>query len=213
MGEVRRARDAKLGRDVAIKVLPDAFITNAERLARFRREAKVLASLHHPHIAAIYGLEESGGIEALVLELVPGQTLDEKLASGPLPPDEAREVERPASNLSSSPTATAGTEAGVILGTASYMSPEQARGKPVDRRTDIWAFGAVLYEMLTGKRAFPGETVSDVLAAILKTEPDWSALPPATTSAIRELLRRCLEKDPWHRLRDIGDARITLEES
>ncbi len=260
MGEVWRARDGKLGREVAIKVLPFAFAADTERLSRFRREAQVLASLNHPHIGAIYGLEESGGIEALVLELVPGQTLGEMLAAGALPLEEALEiarqiagaleaahekgivhrdlkpsnvkqtpegkvkvldfglakaleVERPTSDLSSSPTATAGTEAGVILGTASYMSSEQARGKPVDRRTDIWAFGAVLYEMLTGKRAFPGETVSDVLAAILKTEPDWSALPPATTPAIRELLRRCLEKDPWHRLRDIGDARITLEES
>ncbi|HYV42469.1 MAG TPA: protein kinase [Thermoanaerobaculia bacterium] len=261
MGEVWRARDAKLGRDVAIKVLPDAFITNAERLARFRREAKVLASLNHPHIAAIYGLEESGGVEALVLELVEGETLAERLVRGPLPVEEALEVARqvaealeaahergivhrdlkPANvkltpgaqvkvldfglakalsgdvsspDISTSPTLTAeATQAGVALGTAAYMSPEQARGKPIDKRADVWAFGALLYEMLTERRAFTGETISDTLAAVLKTDPDWEALPPATPAAIRRLLRRCLQKDPSRRLRDVGDARIEIEEA
>jgi Tol biopolymer transport system component len=261
MGEVYRARDGKLGRDVAIKVLPAAFAADAERLVRFRREAKVLASLNHPHIAAIYGLEESGGIEALVLELVEGETLAERLARGPLPPDECLEIARqitealeaahergivhrdlkPANikltpggqakvldfglakalvgdvsspDISTSPTLTAAaTQSGVALGTAAYMSPEQARGKAVDKRADVWAFGAVLYEMLTGRHPFSGETVSDILASVLKTDPDWAALPETTPVAIRRLLRRSLEKDPSKRLRDIGDARIELEEA
>ncbi|HEX7252995.1 MAG TPA: serine/threonine-protein kinase, partial [Thermoanaerobaculia bacterium] len=213
MGEVYRARDSRLGRDVAIKVLPDTFAAEAERLSRFRREAQMLASLNHPHIASIYGLEESGGVEALVLELVEGETLGERLAAGPLPIDEALSVCRqvaealeaahasgivhrdlkpsnikinpagkvkvldfglakafgpesaPAGDLSHSPTITsAGTRQGVILGTASYMSPEQARGKPVDKKTDVWSLGCVLYETLSGRRAFEGETISDVLA-------------------------------------------------
>ena len=261
MGEVYRARDARLSRDVAIKVLPEAFAADAERLTRFRREAQVLASLNHPHIAAIYGLEESGGVEALVLELVAGETLAERLVSGPLPPEEALEIARqiaealeaahekgivhrdlkpsnvkrtpegqvkvldfglakalsidgPSSDASTSPTLTASaTRAGVVVGTAAYMSPEQARGKPVDRRSDIWAFGAVLYEMLTGSRAFSGETVSDTLAAVLKTEPDWSALPAEIPASVRRLLARCLRKDSTRRLRDIGDARLELEDA
>ena len=227
MGEVYRARDAKLNRDVAIKVLPEAVAKDTERLARFRREAQVLASLNHPHIAAIYGLEESGGIEALVLELVEGDTLAERIAGGPVPVDEALEIARqiaraleaahekgivhrdlkPANvkldptgqvkvldfglakalssdgsspDVTSSPTLTAAaTQAGVIIGTAAYMSPEQARGKSVDKRADIWAFGTVLYEMLTGRKAFEGETVSDTLAAVLTKDPDWGTLPAA----------------------------------
>jgi eukaryotic-like serine/threonine-protein kinase len=261
MGEVYRARDGKLGRDVAIKVLPQAFAADGERLARFRREAKVLASLNHPNIAAIYGLEESGGVEALVLELAEGETLAERLAGGPLPAQEALEIARqiaealeaahergivhrdlkpanvkltpagqvkvldfglakayvgeaPSPDISTSPTLTAAaTQAGVALGTAAYMSPEQARGKSVDKRADVWAFGAVLYEMLTGQRAFSGETISDTLAAVLKTEPDWRALPSSTPSAVRRLLARCLRKDPSRRLRDMGDARIEIEEA
>jgi len=261
MGEVYKARDTRLERTVAIKVLPEAFAADAERLVRFRREAKVLASLNHPHIAAIYGLEESGGIEALVLELVEGETLAERLARGPLPPDEGLEIARqitealeaahergivhrdlkPANikltpggqakvldfglakaivgdvsspDISTSPTLTAAaTQAGVALGTAAYMSPEQARGKAVDKRADVWAFGAVLYEMLTGRHPFSGETVSDILASVLKTDPDWAALPETTPAAIRRLLRRSLEKDPSKRFRDIGDARIELEEA
>ncbi len=263
MGEVYRARDTRLGRDVAVKVLPDHFAGDAERLARFQREAQILASLNHPNVAAIYGLEESQGVRALVLELVEGPTLAERLARGPLPVPEALDVCRqiasaleaahesgvihrdlkPANvkispagevkvldfglakgtptaasgsdpHLSHSPTLTEGaTAAGVILGTAAYMSPEQARGKPVDRRTDIWSFGCVLYECLTGRRAFEGETISDMIARILEREPDWAALPAQTPTKARELLRHCLEKDAKKRLRDIGDARIELEEA
>jgi hypothetical protein len=260
MGEVYRARDPKLNREVAIKVLPGAVASDSERLARFRREAQVLASLNHPHIAAIYGLEHSDGVDALVLELVEGETLAERLTAGPLPVDEALEVARqiaraleaahgrgivhrdlkPANvklnhagevkvldfglakalasegaspDVTSSPTLTAAaTQAGVILGTAAYMSPEQARGKSVDRRADVWAWGAVLYEMLTGRRAFEGETVSDTLAAVLTRDPDWSALPPATPSSVRRVLRRCLERDPKTRLHDVADARLELDE-
>jgi len=260
MGEVYRARDGKLNRDVAIKVLPEAFAEDTERLARFRREAQVLAALNHPHIASIYGLEESGGIEALVLELVPGETVAERLAKGPLPVDEALEIARqiaealeaahergivhrdlkPANvkltpegkvkvldfglakallgdasspDVSASPTITAqATQAGVVIGTAAYMAPEQARGKAVDKRADIWAFGTVLYEMLTGRRCFEGETVSDTLAAVLMREPDWSTLPATVSQGVRDLLRRCLRRDAKQRLRDIGDARVALEE-
>jgi TolB-like protein len=259
MGEVYRARDGKLNREVAIKVLPEAFAADAERLARFRREAQVLAALNHPHIAAIYGLEESGGVEGLVLELVPGETLAERLTKGPLPVDEALEIarqiaealeaahergivhrdlkpanvkltpegkvkvldfglakamesERPASDSSHAPTVTAGTAAGVVLGTAAYMSPEQARGKPVDKRTDVWAFGAVLYEMLTGRLAFGGETVSDSLAAVLTRDPDWSDLPAGVPPSLRLLLKRCLERETSKRLRDVGDARLAIED-
>ena len=261
MGEVYRARDGKLNRDVAIKVLPEAVAEDAERLARFQREAQVLAALNHPHIAAIYGLEKAGNVEALVLELVEGETLAEMIAAGPIPIDEALAIARqiadaleaahekgivhrdlkPANvkitpegkvkvldfglakaltgdgsspDVTSSPTLTArSTQAGVILGTAAYMSPEQARGKTVDKRADIFAFGALLYEMLAGRRAFEGETVSDTLAAVLKTDPDWSALPPGTPPAVRKVLRRCLERDRDRRLRDVADARIEMDEA
>ena len=262
MGEVYRATDTKLKREVAIKVLPEEVGRDRERLARFEREAQVLASLNHPNIASIYGLEETGEAPCLVLELVEGQTLAERLAQGALPIEEARDVAlqiasalelahekgivhrdlKPANvkvtpegavkvldfglakalenesaetahDLSLSPTLTAAaTRAGVILGTAAYMSPEQARGKSVDKRTDIWAFGCVFYECLTTRRCFTGETVSDLIAHVLQTEPDWEALPPETPDYMRRLLRRCLEKDRRHRLRDIGDARIELED-
>jgi serine/threonine-protein kinase len=259
MGEVYRARDVKLDRDVAIKVLPEEFANDKERLARFEREAKLLASLNHPNIAGIYGIESS----ALVLELVEGPTLAERIAEGPIPVDEAiaiakqvaealeagheagvvhrdlkpanvkvkdddtvkvldyglakaLENDSPASadtELSQSPTLTRqGTQVGVILGTAPYMSPEQAKGKRVDKRTDIFAFGALLYEMLSRKRAFPGEDVSDILAAVLKTEPDPKALPPGLDPRLTRLLERCFKKDLRYRLRDIGDARLELEE-
>jgi Tol biopolymer transport system component len=261
MGEVYRARDGKLNRDVAIKVLPEAVAEDAERLARFQREAQVLAALNHPHIAAIYGLEKSGSVEGLVLELVEGETLAERIARGPVPVEEALAIARqiadaleaahekgivhrdlkPANvkitpqgkvkvldfglakaltgdasspDISHSPTLTAqATQAGVVIGTAAYMSPEQARGKSVDKRADIWAFGAVLYEMLAGRKAFEGETVSDTLAAVLKTDPDWSALPSEAPAHVRKALRRCLERDRERRLHDIADARIELEES
>ncbi|HXJ15990.1 MAG TPA: protein kinase [Candidatus Polarisedimenticolia bacterium] len=266
MGEVYRARDTKLNRDVALKVLPEIFAANAERMARFQREAQVLASLNHPNIAAIYGLEESGATRALVMELVEGETLADQLKSGAIRSDDALPVAKqiadaleyahergiihrdlkPANvkvtpegtvkvldfglakaldpGATSSPTGTAplqdsptltaaATQAGVILGTAAYMSPEQARGKTVDRRADIWAFGCVLYEMLTGKRPFEGETVTDVLAALVVKEPDWDALPTTTSASIQKLIRRCLTKDPKQRLRDIGEARITIEET
>ena len=244
MGEVYRARDGKLNREVAIKVLPDAVAEDAQRLARFQREAQVLASLNHPHIAAIYGLEKVGNFEALVLELVEGETLAERIASGPLPVDEALAIarqiadaleaahekgivhrdlkpanvkitpegkvkvldfglakaltgDRSSPDQTHSPTLTAAaTSAGIVLGTAAYMSPEQARGKSVDKRADIWAFGAVLYEMLSGRKAFAGETVSDTLAAILMRDVDWSALPAATPLSVRRVLRRCLDRDP-----------------
>jgi Tol biopolymer transport system component len=260
MGEVYRATDSRLGRDVALKVLPEAFARDAERMARFEREAKVLASLNHPNIASIYGLEESNSAHALVMELVEGQTLAERIKQGPLPLDEslsiakqiaegleyahergiihrdlkpsnvkvtpdgavkvldfglakALEGETTEEELQNSPTlSAAATRAGVLLGTAAYMSPEQARGKRVDRRADIWAFGCVLYEMLTGQDAFSGETTSDILACVIRAEPDWSQLPAATPQAVRHLLRRCLLKDPKQRLRDIGDARIAIEE-
>jgi serine/threonine-protein kinase len=261
MGEVYRARDTKLDRDVALKVLPAAFAKDAERMARFKREAQVLASLSHPNIAAVYGLEESGSVRALVMELVEGPTLAERLKSGAIPLEDALavakqiaealeasheksvihrdlkpaniklneelkvkvldfglakalETEGSASAISHSPTLSEmATQAGVILGTAAYMSPEQAKGKAVDRRADIWAFGCVLYEMLTGKRTFGGETVSDVLAAVIRAEPDFAALPPDTPPKIRDLLRRALNKEPKNRLRDIGDARIAIEET
>jgi len=262
MGEVYRARDTRLGRDVAIKALPAEFASDAERLDRFEREARALASLNHPNIAAIYGLEDAGGTPCLVLELVPGETLAERLAAGPLPLEEGLGICRqiaealeaahtagilhrdlkpanvkvtpsgkvkvldfglakalggdmsPAHDLSHSPTVTSGgTRQGVILGTASYMSPEQARGKPVDRRTDIWSFGCVLYETLSGRRAFEGETSSDVLASVLTRDADWKALPAGTPSRVRDVLRRCLQKDPNRRLHDAADARIELEDA
>jgi Tol biopolymer transport system component len=251
MGEVYRARDTKLNRDVALKVLPPMLAFDPDRLARFRREAQSLAALNHPNIAAIYGFEDSSGVQALVLELVDGPTLAERIALGPLPIDEAlaigtqiaQAVEaahekdiihrdlKPANIKidgtgkvrvldfglakavtpdSSRPDVT-GSHEGLILGTPSYMSPEQARGLRVDKRGDIWAFGCVLYEMLTGQPAFPGATVSDTIAKILEREPDWSALPAATPAPIRRLLFRCLAKDPRKRMRDIGDARIEID--
>jgi eukaryotic-like serine/threonine-protein kinase len=261
MGEVYRARDAKLGRDVAIKVLPASFARDPERMARFEREAKVLASLNHPNIATIHGLEDSNGAHALVMELVEGPTLADRIATGPIPIDEALRIARqiadaleyahergivhrdlkPANikisrddavkildfglakavegdassmDMANSPTLThMATMQGVLLGTAAYMPPEQAKAKPVDRRADIWAFGCVLYEMLTGKMAFQGETVAETLAAVLTKEPNWSLLPANTPARVRVLLQRCLQKDPKQRLRDIGEARIALEEA
>jgi len=260
MGEVYQGRDTKLGRDVAIKVLPAAFIHDAERLTRFQREARMLASLSNPNIATIHGIEQSDGVHYLVMELVPGQTMAERISSGALKIEEALKIAaqmaealeaahekgvihrdlKPANvkvtpagrvkvldfglakafagdaglDLSNAPTLTAmGTEEGRILGTPAYMSPEQARGRAVDKRTDIWAFGCVLYELLTGKQAFRGETVSDTIAAVLERGPDWQALPITTPAKIRELVRRCLHKDTQHRLRDIGDARIEIEEA
>ena len=259
MGEVYRARDTRLQRDVAIKALPAEFASDAERLARFQREARLLASLNHPNIAAIYGLEEADGARYLVLEIVEGESLAQKLAAGPLPVEEALAVcaqiaagvsaahdagvihrdlkpgnvmvrhdgsvkvldfglakgaEAPAgsgsSDLSASPTVSLGTQTGVILGTAAYMSPEQARGRPLDKRTDIWSFGCILYECLTGRQVFRDETVSDTLASIMRSEPDWSALPAETPAKIRDLVKRCLQKDPQpaparHRRRASGD--------
>jgi eukaryotic-like serine/threonine-protein kinase len=256
MGEVYRAHDTKLGRDVAVKVLPESFAHDAERMARFEREAQVLASLNHPHIATIHGLEENNGVRALVMELVEGPTLAERIGGRAMPLDEALPIAKqiaegleyahergivhrdlkpanmkltadgnvrildfglakaletpvPAGNPSISPTlALSGTQAGVILGTAAYMAPEQARGAVVDKRADIWAFGVVLYEMLTGKQPFAGETVSDTLAAVLRAEPQWDAIPVG----MRRLVRRCLEKNPKRRLRDIGEARVVIED-
>jgi serine/threonine protein kinase len=259
MGEVYLAQDARLGRCVAIKILPDKFSRDAQRMARFDREAKGLASLNHPNIAALYGLEESSGVRALVMEFVDGPTLAERVANGPLPLDETLPIAKqiaealeyahergiihrdlkPANvkitpngtakvldfglaktleddfsttDIPTSPTMSqAATQAGILLGTAAYMSPEQARGKKVDRRADIWSFGAVLYEMLTGKPTFAGETISDTLAAVIRAEPDWSALPGNVPPSIVRLVRRCLTKDPNQRLRDSGEARIALD--
>src|ERR1700684_4256193 len=260
MGEVYRARDSKLGRDVALKVLPEDFARNAERIARFQREAKVLASLSHPNIAPIYGLEDSSATHALVMELIEGPTLADRIGSGPIPIEESLRIAKqicdaleyahergivhrdlkpanvkvtnddavkvldfglakaiegdPASiDIATSPTMSRmATLAGVLLGTAAYMSPEQAKAKAVDRRADIWAFGCVLFEMLTGRMAFRGETATDTLASVIKDEPDWSQLPEATPGRVRVLVERCLQKDPRQRLRDIGDARIPLDE-
>src|SRR6202166_1561354 len=242
MGQVYRARDTKLDREVAIKILPEAFAQDAERLARFEREAKTLAALNHPNIAAIYGLERSSGTLALVMELVEGDDLSQRIARGAIPLDEALPIAKqiadaleaaheqgiihrdlkpanikvrpdgtvkvldfglakamdPAAgsspSVSMSPTITtpAMTQAGMILGTAAYMSPEQAKGRPADRRSDIWAFGAVLYEMLSGRRAFSAEDVSDTLAAVLMKEPDWTALPATVPPTVIIVLRRCL---------------------
>jgi eukaryotic-like serine/threonine-protein kinase len=260
MGEVYRARDIKLGRDVALKVVPEAFAQETERIARFQREAQVLAALNHPNVAAIYGFEDSGKIHALVMELVEGPTLADRIKEGALSPVEALQIGKQicegleyahergivhrdlkpanvkvtsdgavklldfglakalesvttAGDISTSPTISRmATQAGVILGTAAYMSPEQARGKAVDRRADIWAFGCVLYEMLTGKVPFGGDTVTDTLAAVIKEEPSLDRLPSATPLAIRNLLRRCLDKNPRQRLCDIGEARIAIEQ-
>jgi len=261
MGEVYRATDTKLGRDVAIKVIPEIFAQDADRMARFTREAQVLASLNHPNIAAIYGVEEC----ALIMELVEGPTLAERIAQEPIPLAEALAIGKqiaealeyahekgiihrdlkPANvkltgptsanpgqakvldfglakamandpvvgNPANSPTLTMqGTMTGVIMGTAAYMSPEQARGGVADRRSDVWSFGVMFYEMLTGRQMFTGDTVSDTLAAVLRADPDWSALPAETPPAIRRLLRRCLERDRKKRLRDIGDAFLDTDE-
>jgi eukaryotic-like serine/threonine-protein kinase len=260
MGEVYRARDQKLGRDVAIKILPSAFRSDPDRLARFEREARSLAALNHPNIGAIYGIEEQLGQSALILELVEGDTLADRLRRGPLPIADALGIARqiaealeaahergivhrdlkPANtkitpagtvkvldfglakamaddfvspDLSQSPTMTLNaTGAGVILGTAAYMSPEQARGLVVDKRTDIWAFGCVLFEMLSGRAPFTGHTVSDVIVNVLQGEPDWTVLPEATPIAVTRLLRRSLEKDSRRRLHDIADARIEIDD-
>jgi len=262
MGVVWTAEDTRLGRQVAVKLLSPEFAADTERLARFDREARLLASLNHPNIGALYAIEESGGERFLVLELIPGGTLAERIDHGPLPIDEAlataRQIavalaaahaagvlhrdlkpanvkvtpdgkvkvldfglaksfatgEKPAADPSMSPTITAlGTQAGVILGTAAYMSPEQARGRGVDRRADIWGLGCILYEMLAGRRPFRGETVSDTLASVLKDDPDWSALPPALPPAGQRLLRRLLAKDPSRRLHDVADAILDLDEA
>jgi serine/threonine-protein kinase len=255
-------QDAACVAEGASPSLLGPFTADPERLARFSQEAQVLASLNHPHIGAIYGLEECSGVTALVLELVEGPTLADRIARAPIPLDEALPMARqiaealeaaheqgiihrdlkpsniklrpngtvkvldfglakvvePAGvggDLSPSPaiTSPAMTRMGIILGTAAYMSPEQARGRVVDKRTDIWAFGCVLYETLTGQRAFKGDTVADTIAAVLEREPDWTALPPSTPAAIERMLRRCLEKDPRRRLRDAGEARLELDDA
>jgi eukaryotic-like serine/threonine-protein kinase len=263
MGEVYRARDSRLKRDVALKILPESFATDPERLARFQREAEVLASLNHSNIAQIYGIEESSGTRALVMELVDGETLADRIARGPIPLDEAllvakqivealeaaheqginhRDLKpanikvtpeghvkvldfglaklaetpmgaRPTSPLSMSPTITSPvmTGIGVLLGTAAYMAPEQARGKATDKRADIWAFGCVLYEMLAGRRAFDGEDAAETIGAVIHKEPAWDALPAATPPHVRNLLQRCFQKDPRQRIRDIGDVRLELQ--
>ena len=260
MGEVYRAHDAKLGRDVAVKVLPQIFSVDPGRRARFDREARLLASLNHPHIAAVYGTEDSDGVPALVMELVEGEDLAERIARGPIPPADAlpmagqiaealeaaheqgiihrdlkpanikvredgtvkvldfglAKVLEPLSSgtgsAANSPTMSGvATRAGFILGTAAYMSPEQARGKPADKRADIWAFGVVFYEMLTGRPLYAGQTAAEILAGVIEREPDVSALPPATPPSIRELLGRCLTRDPRHRLQAIGEARIAID--
>jgi eukaryotic-like serine/threonine-protein kinase len=262
MGQVWRATDTTLGRQVAIKILPDAFAADPERLARFEREAKTLASLNHPHIAAIYGFEKSSGVHALVMELIEGDDLSQRIKKGAIPLDEAlpiakqiaealeaaheqgiihrdlkpanikvradgtvkvldfglaKAMDAPAGSsphVSQSPTITtpAMTQAGMILGTAAYMAPEQAKGRPVDRRADIWAFGAVLFEMLSGTRAFRGEDVTDTIVSVISKEPDWSAVPAATPARLRQLLTRCLKKDAKTRLQAIGDARVPIDE-
>ena len=260
MGEVYRATDSRLGRDVAIKIIPPQFAADEQRMARFEREAQVLAALNHPHIATIHGLEVAGATRALVMELVEGPTLTERIAKGPMPLEEALPIARqiaealeyahergiihrdlkpanikltqtgevklldfglakaledtPAAEaISNSPTLSAvATRAGVILGTAAYMSPEQAKGKAVDRRADIWSFGVVLFEMLSGKTLYTGETAPETMAHVITKEPNWGDLPAATPQRIRRLLERCLTKDPKKRLRDIGEARIAIEE-
>ncbi len=263
MGEVWRAEDTKLGRDVALKVIPDSFAGDPERLERFEREARVLAALSHPNIAGIHGLEDVEGKRFLVMEVAEGETLSERIARGPLPVEDAVRIAvhiaqalevahdkgiihrdlkpgnvvvgpdgrakvldfglakamgiHPLSGNSGqntqSPTLAPGmTQAGMLLGTAGYMSPEQARGKEVDRRTDNWAFGCVLFEMLGGRKAFDGETVTDVLGAIVHKEPEIDKLPASVPPRIRRLLDRCLQKDRQRRLQSIGDARVALEE-
>src|SRR5437868_1182778 len=263
MGEVYRARDTKLGRDVALKILPATFTNDPERLARFRREAQVLAALNHPHIGQIYGLDATDGTQFLVLELVDGESLDRRIARGPIPVDDALSIAKQiaealeaahekgiihrdlkpanialtrdgnvkvldfglakalapnaagaaASRQTHSPTITtpAMTQAGVILGTASYMSPEQAKGREADKRSDIWAFGCVVYEMLTGRRAFDGDDVTEVLGAVVRLEPDWQVLPADVPPPLRTLLQRCLVKDRRNRIGDIAAARFVLD--
>jgi Tol biopolymer transport system component len=260
MGEVYRATDSRLGRDVALKVLPAAFAQDAERMARFEREAQLLASLNHPHIAAIYGLEVSSGIRALAMELVEGPTLAERIKGAQIPLEETLSIARQiaealeyahergiihrdlkpanvkltpdgkvkvldfglakaledspaAADMTSSPTLSmAATKAGIILGTAAYMSPEQAKGKAADRRADIWSFGVVLYEMLTGRQAYLGETAPETMAHVITRDPDWTSVPPGTPPRLQQLLRRCLTKDPKQRLQAIGEARLALDE-
>ena len=266
MGQVWQATDTQLNRQVALKILPDAFAADPDRLARFQREAQILASLNHPNIAQIHGIEEAEGTRALVLELVEGPTLADRIATGPIPVDEALPIAKqiaealeaaheagvihrdlkPANvkvrkdgtvkvldfglakamaplspwgegrgegdDPSQSPTMTAAaTQMGVIMGTAAYMSPEQARGKPVDKRADIWAFGCVLYEMLTARPAFPGDDVTDILAAVVRAEPPWHSLPAQANPRLPELLRRCLDKDPKHRWHHAADVRIDID--
>src|SRR5262245_27290834 len=262
MGVVWKAVDTNLDREVAVKILPAALAGDAERLARFDREAKVLASLNHPNVATVHGFHDVGGVRFLVMELVSGETLEERLKRGALAADEAVPIARkiidgieyahergivhrdlkpanvkltadggvkvldfglakaiagdsgasPTSTPHAMPTLTSmGTVAVMILGTAAYMSPEQARGVNIDRRADIWAFGALFYEMLTGRRAFEGETISDTLASVLRAPLEWEALPASTPPAVLRLLKRCLERDPKKRLRDIGEARIALD--
>ncbi len=261
MGVVYRATDEQLEREVAIKVLPDGFASDHERMTRFRREAHLLASLNHPGIATIYGLEESGDVHAIVMELVDGPTLAGILQKGPIPIEDALPMAaqiaaaleaahdkgiihrdlKPANvkvtpdgkvkvldfglakalvgtsgtgSIAASPTISEiASRTGVILGTAAYMSPEQARGKPVDRRTDVWSFGCLLYEMLTGRITFGGDTVSDTIARILAHEPDWQALPEEVPPGVRHVVRRCLQKDAQRRLHDIADARLEIEEA
>jgi serine/threonine protein kinase len=261
MGVVYQATDTKLGRGVAIKVLPEAFANDNERVSRFEREARVLAALNHQNIASIYGFERESGVSLLVMELVPGETLADRIKRGPIPVKEALEIARqiaealeaahdkgivhrdlkPANvkltpegkvkvldfglakayeaepnhaDLSNSPTMASigGTQAGVIVGTAAYMSPEQAKGRAVDRRTDIFAFGCVLYEMITGRRAFDGDDVTDVLGAVLRLEPDWTQLSAAVPTSVRRMLRLCLEKNPRNRRSDSTDLRLDIEQ-
>ncbi len=258
MGEVYKARDTKLGREVAIKVLPEVFSQDKERLFRFEREARLLASLNHPNIATIYDIEESEGTHFLALEFVPGEALAEQIKQGPVAIDEAIPIfkqiaealeaahekgiihrdlkpanikvtpegtvkvldfglakallgDEPPTDSSQSPTLTRGTALGAIMGTAAYMSPEQARGKPVDRRTDIWAFGCVSYEVLTGTPAFDGETITDILTGVIHREPDWNVLPVNTPWRVREIIKKCLRKNARDRLQHMGDARVELE--
>src|SRR4051812_4835465 len=264
MGEVYRARDTTLNRDVAVKVLLAAVADDPDRLARFSREAQVLASLNHPLIAHIYGLDRQGATAFIVMELVEGDELAQRITRGPVPLEEALPIARqiaealeaaheqgivhrdlkPANikvredgavkvldfglakateplsgvglNVTASPTITTPammTGVGVVLGTAAYMSPEQAKGRNADKRSDVWAFGCVVYEMLSGTRAFAGEDVAETLAAVLRGQPDWQRLPPTTPAAIRRLLRRCLAKDPRERLHDIADARLEIEDA
>ena len=262
MGVVYRATDTKLNRDVALKILPQQFASDAQRMGRFQREAEVLASLDHPNIGQIYGIEDAGETKALVLQLIEGPTLGERIAQGPIPVEDALKIALqmaegleaahekgvihrdlkpanikitpegqvkildfglakalegetpPDTNLSQSPTLTAAaTQAGVILGTAAYMSPEQARGETTDKKTDVWAFGCVLFEMLTRQATFGGKTVSDVLAGVLRIDPEWKSLPPNLHPQIRLLLERSLEKESKDRYHDIADARLDIQKA